>query len=46
MNSLYDDPATLLDPDYTTARCGSILHVDDLDGDRCPKGECEECDDR
>jgi hypothetical protein len=44
VTSLYDDTNLLDDPDYATAPCGLIVHVDDLatHGDE----PCELCEER
>ena len=46
MTHIYDDPRLLNDPDYTTARCGAVVHIDDLADHGKSSDPCELCDDR
>lgn len=42
--SLYDDPNLLQDPDYTTAQCGLVIHVDDVATHNTENDSCEMCE--
>ena len=43
VTDLYDDPNLLQDPDYTTAVCGWVIHVDDVATHNDDDDPCELC---